>query len=79
MVKGAAGLALNHSEPVEYGSIPLLARQLTIHAEVEQGEGPIAVKDCVPRMKIGMKEPIGVRGGAIVGHGAAALCGCVAA
>ena len=59
MVKGAPGLALDHREPVEDESIPLPRRQLTDHAEVEQGEGTVMVKENVSRMKIGVEQPIG--------------------
>ena len=59
MVKGAPGLALDHREPIQNETVPLTRRQLTDHAEVEQGEGAIRVKKDVPRMKIGVEQPIG--------------------
>jgi hypothetical protein len=59
VVEGAPGLSLNDCEPVKDEPVALRRAELPIHPEVEQGESAVLMKDDVPRVKIGMEEPVG--------------------
>ena len=58
MVVGTPSLPLCHGHPVKHETVALRRIQLAIHAEIEQRETSVFMKDDIAGVQIGMKQPV---------------------